>query len=251
MNIIITGGGGTLGQAFARLLYKDHKVTIIDNNEWSLAQCDLSVEKLLMDFKDWRFCDHPCDLVIHCAAYKHVNLGEENVEAFIENNISKTTRLFKEAYKYNADILFISTDKAVEPCSLYGYTKAIGEDVCMALGGHVVRLGNILSSSGSVIPLWEEKIKNKAPIPITDERMVRYWIEDYDAVNQIWDMYKSGKKLIIPQCKEIRLLDLLTKVLNRHGYEKVQDYESGVEIIGLRPGEKLKEKLRWDEERDN
>ena len=58
----------------------------------------------------------------------------------------------------------------------------------------------------------KEKDKNKAPIPITDERMVRYWIEDYDAVNQIWDMYKSGKKLIIPQCKEIRLLDLLTKV---------------------------------------
>ena len=55
MNIIITGGGGTLGQAFARLLYKDHKVTILDNNEWSLGQCDLPIEKLLMDFKDWRF----------------------------------------------------------------------------------------------------------------------------------------------------------------------------------------------------
>jgi FlaA1/EpsC-like NDP-sugar epimerase len=245
MNIIITGGGGSLGQTFAKKLHKEHKVTLIDNNEWSLAQCQLPVEKLLMDFSDWKFDRHPCDLVIHCAAYKHVNLGEENVESFIENNIGKTTRLFREAYKYNSDVLFISTDKAVEPISVYGVTKFMGERLCRTFNFAVVRLGNILSSNGSVIPLWEKQIENKEPITITDERMVRYVIEDYDAVNQIWDIYMSGKKLIIPKCKEIRLLDLLTEVLVKHGLT-ISDVN--VNVIGMRPGEKLREVLKWEDE---
>lgn len=245
MNILITGGGGSLGQAFARRLYKTNKVTLIDNNEWSLAQCDLPVEKLLMDFSEWKFGEHPTDVVIHCAAYKHVNLGEENCEAFIENNITKTLALFKEAYKYNVDILFISTDKAVEPISLYGTTKFIGEYLCKSFNGAVARLGNILSSSGSVIPLWEKQIAEKKPITITDERMVRYVIEDYEAVDQIWDQFKAGKKLIIPQCKEVRMLDMLTDVLERHGLA-ISDVT--VDIVGLRKGEKLREKLKWENE---
>ena len=245
MNIIITGGGGSLGQAFARRLYKTHKVTLLDNNEWSLAQCTLPVEKLLMDFSDWIFGEHPADVIIHCAAYKHVNLGEENVQAFIDNNITKTSNLFSEAYKYNTDILFISTDKAVEPISLYGVSKYVGECLCRSYDGAVVRLGNILSSSGSVIPLWEKQIEEKKPITITDERMVRYVIEDYEAVDQIWDQFKAGKKLIIPQCKEVRMLDMLTDVLKRHDLT-IKDVK--VNIVGIRPGEKIREKLRWEEE---
>ena len=249
MNIVVTGGGGSLGQAFARRLYKDHKVTLIDNNEWSLAKCDLPVEKLLMDFSDFRFYQHgPCDLIIHCAAYKHVNLGEENVETFINNNINKTIQLFREAYKYNADVLFISTDKAVEPISLYGATKYVCEFLCRHFNFSIARLGNILSSSGSVVPLWEKQIDEGLPITVTDERMVRYWIEDYEAVDQIWDMFKAGKKLIIPECKKVRLLDLLTEVLKRHN---LTTNDVIVETIGLRPGEKLEEKLLWDAEKED
>jgi len=242
MNVIIFGGGGSLGQAFARRLYKEHKVTLLDNNEWSLAKCTLPVEKLLMDMEDWKFDQHPCDVVILCSAFKHVDLGESNVSSFVKNNIYKTEKVMKEAYKYNADILFISTDKAVEPISLYGFTKAIGEKLCQEYEGTVVRLGNILSSSGSVIPLWEKQIDEGLPVTITDERMVRYVIEDFEAVDQIWDMYKSGKKLIIPQCREVRLLCLLTDVLRKKGLT-IDDVS--VHIIGLRPGEKLREKLEW------
>jgi FlaA1/EpsC-like NDP-sugar epimerase len=80
--------------------------------------------------------------------------------------------------------------------------------------------------------------------------MTRWVIEDYDAANQIWDMFHAGKKFIIPQCKEMRILDILKEVLSRHGYDIVGDfpYKPGITIIGLRPGEKLSEKLTWEEE---
>jgi FlaA1/EpsC-like NDP-sugar epimerase len=247
--VLITGGAGSLGRAFVKLLHASHELIVIDSNEWALAELQKEfpdVECYLIDFKDWKFDEIPVDYLLHLAAYKHINLGETNVASFIENNIVKTRKLFEEAFKYNVDTLFMSTDKAVEPVSTYGYTKAIGESMARDYDFAIARCGNILSSSGSVIPTWENAIKNKQPIPITDERMVRYFIEDYVAATQIWDMFKSGEKLIIPKCDEIRLLDLLAMVLKRHGYEKASDYEPGIQVTGVRGREKLKEKLDWD-----
>jgi FlaA1/EpsC-like NDP-sugar epimerase len=256
--VLITGGAGSLGKAFVRLLHKDYRVIVIDNSEWAIAELQKEfpdVECYLMDFADWKFDEVPCDYILHLAAYKHINLGEENPMAFIENNLTKTEKLFREAYKYNVDLLYMSTDKAVEPISTYGYTKALGESLAKDFDFAIARCGNILSSSGSVIPTWEDAIKKQSPIPITDERMTRWVIEDYDAANQIWDMFKSGKKLIIPKCKNIRILDLLAEVLKRHGYDAVSDlvsgtnaYPSGIYIIGLRNKEKLEEKLTWEDE---
>ena len=246
--IIITGGAGSLGKAFVKLLMNSNEVIVIDNNEWALAELDLPVEKYLMDFSDWKFDEIPCDVILHLAAYKHINLGEDNVNTFVENNINKTQKLFEEAYKFDVDVLFMSTDKAVEPISVYGYTKAIGESLAKEYDFAIARCGNILSSSGSVIPTWEKAIEDKQPIPITDERMTRYFIEDFDAANQIWDMFKAGKKLIIPKCEKIRLLDLLKMVLNRHGYETPADYEPGIHVTGIRGKEKLEERLVWEGE---
>lgn len=247
MKILLTGGAGSLGKAFVRLL-KDHDLTVIDSNEWALAELQAEFPKvkcILDDFVNWRFAQEPAEVLIHLAAYKHVEIGEDNVPTFISNNIVKTEILFREAQTYNTDILFISTDKAVEPISLYGFTKAIGERLARYYGGSVARLGNILSSSGSVIPIWEKAIAEGRPIPITDERMVRYFIEDFDAANQIWHEFLKGEKLIIPKCEEIRLMDLLREVLTRHG-KTIADI--GVEVIGLRPGEKIREKLTWEDE---
>lgn len=234
MNILITGNG-TIGKAFARYL---GDVTVIDNSEWNIAEED-NVHYKLMDFSEWKFADNPVDLVIHTAAFKHINLGEQNVEAFIENNIYKTQKLFKEASKHGADILFISTDKAVEPCSLYGYTKAIGEHLTKTYGGAIARLGNVKGSSGSVLARWEEAYSKGKPIPITDTRMERYFIDVDEAVEQIWHGYKAGEKLIIPDMPLRNILDIKNEL---YGY----DYP--IEIIGKRPGEKLEEKLRWDKE---
>jgi len=249
--VLITGGAGSLGKAFCRLLHKDYNVVVIDNSEWAVAELQKEmpdVEAYLMDFEDWTFQEIPCEYIIHLAAYKHINLGEVSHKTFIENNINKTVKLFDEAFKYSVDVLFMSTDKAVEPISVYGYTKAIGEELAKGYGFAVARCGNILSSSGSVIPTWEKAIEEEKPIPITDERMVRWIIEDFDAVNQIWDMFKGGSKLIIPKCAEVRILDLLANVLKRHGYAQASDYKPGIYITGIREKEKLEEKLTWDNE---
>lgn len=249
MKILITGGAGSIGKAFARMLNKQHKIIVIDNNEWAVAELQKdfpTMEIILGDYYDYDFYHQP-DLVIHCAAYKHINLGEENPEAFINNNIVKTMEFFKEMNRRGINFIFISTDKAVEPISLYGFTKAIGEKLAIYYGGCVARLGNVIGSSGSVIPVWEKCIREERPIPITDDKMVRYFIDEMDAVSQIWALYHQGERIIIPIMEKKRLLDILKEVLAKHGYTIVGDfpYKPGVEIVGLRPGEKMEEKLEW------
>jgi len=245
MRILITGIAGSIGGTFANYL-KEHEVFGIDSNEWAVAefkQKHPDIKVLLEDFVEWKFDQDPADLVIHCAAYKHVNLGEENINSFIDNNIIKTRKLFAEAYKHNTDILFISTDKAVEPISLYGYTKAIGEKLAFYYNGKVARLGNVLNSSGSVIPVWEQVIRENKPLPVTDIKMKRYVIELDDAVNQIWQQYQEGNQLIIPKCRQITMIELIKVVMDNH---ELKDYP--IQIIGKRKGEKIEEKMRWDDE---
>jgi len=245
MKVLVTGGAGSLGRAFLKTLH-EHSVCVVDSNEWAVAEAQglfPRVEFILGDFADVNL--EPYDCVIHCAAYKHVDLGENNVDAFIQNNVVKTLKLFKELHRLRTPFLFISTDKAVKPINAYGFTKALGEKMALVYGGSVGRCGNLLGSSGSVIPIWEQAIANQQPIPITDERMVRYVIEDVDASNQLWYEFLNGEKVIIPKCRKERLLDILATVLKRHGYEKASDYNPGVTIIGLRPGEKLEEELEW------
>lgn len=253
MTILITGCAGTLGRAFARYLKKDHHIIGVDNSEWAVAEFEeefkddipKKIEIHLNDFNNWRYHQEPVDLIIHCAAYKHVNLGEKNVHTFIENNVTKTGKLFAEAYKHGADILFISTDKAVEPISTYGFTKALGERLAKHYNGYIARCGNLLSSSGSVIPVWEKAIHDGKPIPITNVKMKRYVISAEDAAKDIWKGYMAEEKLIIPKCREVVITTLLHDVLEKH---KKNPNGYPVEIIGMRPGEKLEEKMRWDYE---
>lgn len=250
--VLVTGGAGSLGQCFVKLLTGSYEVISIDNNECAVA----TNGGRLQDFDEFDFEAEPIDYVIHCAAYKHVDLGENNPGPFIENNVIKTYTLFKKLYRYSIPFVFISTDKAIEPINLYGLTKAMGEKLALYYGGSVTRLGNIIASNGSVIRTWEACIKEGKPIPITDKRMARYWIEGPDAANQIWRGFQNGKKIIIPKCKKILILDLLEEVLKKHGYTlgKSSDlisgenpYPGGVKVIGLRPGEKICEELYKDE----
>lgn len=249
--ILITGGAGSLGRAFVKLLHAEHKITVIDNNEWAIAELSTSypqVECRLGDFSEYRMSGIE-DIVIHTAAYKHVDLAENNVESVIHNNLTKTIQFYHEVDRTLARVLYISTDKAVEPVSAYGASKYLAECLTRELGGSVARLGNLLESSGSVIPTWETQIKEKRPITITDERMTRYVIDVDSAAQQLWDQFMEGRLLCIPEMGEpIRILDLMAEVLKRHGYEKASDYTPGVQIIGMRKGEKLHEKLVWDKE---
>jgi len=248
--VLITGAGGTVGRAFVRLLTsKKIDVVAVDNNEWALAEVKNDYPDITIDLSSFADVDldyYTPDAIIHCAAYKHVNFGEKEIDEFVRNNVVYTSKLFRTTHRYGIPTLFISTDKAVEPLSVYGYTKAIGEALAKKYNHSVARMGNILSSSGSVIPTWEKQIKDNLPITITDQRMTRFVIEDYDAASQIWHKFIQHDKFIVPEMKEVRLMDLLAEVLKRHGYNKPEDYKAGVVEIGIRPGEKLKEKVKWD-----
>jgi FlaA1/EpsC-like NDP-sugar epimerase len=248
--ILVTGAGGSLGKEFVKYLIAQKQIVIgLDSCEWSVAELKNDypqIKVLLKDIGMWRFDQDPCDLVINCAAYKHVGMGEENPHDFIDNNLVKTGKLFSEAYKNGADILQISSDKAVEPISTYGFTKALGEKLCSHYNGHIARLGNVLDSSGSVIPVWEQAIREGKKIKVTDLEMTRYLIDVDKAVREIWNQYLEGKKLIIPDMgKPVKLYDILLKVLKKHHLDYA-DIQNRIEIIGMRRGEKMNERLRWE-----
>lgn len=258
--VLITGGAGSLGREFVRYLYDQfpettgspyrlYDITVVDNNEWAVAELRHEfpgVYTLLGDVRDFPELG-PYDYVIVCHAYKHVDLAESNVFTAVKNNLSSLIGLY-DSLKGAGQILYISTDKAVEPVSTYGATKYLAEKLTWQIKGQVARCGNFLHSSGSVIPVWEKAITEGKPVPITDERMVRYVSNMDEAVKEIWEQFLVGEKLIIPKVRKVRIMDLLTEVLKKHGYMSASAYEPGVTVIGMRPGEKLEEKLKWDHE---
>jgi len=238
MKILITGGAGSLGKEFVKQFRKDHDVIAIDNNEWAVAS---NPGTILCDYDEFNYEAYPLDLVVHTAAYKHVDLGENNPDAFIDNNIVKTLKLFKRLQSQATPFIFISTDKAVRPVNLYGFTKAIGEKLALFYGGHIARLGNLIGSNGSVIPLWEEQLKNNEPLTITNLDMERYLIDIDEAVRQVIFQYEQGERIIIPKMEKVKLVHLVETVLRQHN--KPIDYP--INIIGLRPGEKMVEEMEW------
>lgn len=241
---LITGGAGTIGKEFAKqLLEKGKEVLVVDNNEWAVAQMlehpNLKVK--LMDFRD--IVGH-FDLVIHCAAYKHVDIIENNQDTALLNNVLKTQELYKNIYFKK--LLFISTDKAVEPSSYYGITKKEGEEITKRYGGIIARLGNVMSSNGSVIPKWERCIDDGVPLPITDINMTRYMIPVDEAVDKILNLLPHARdgQIIIPSMgKPINILDMAKELC------KKRNVDFNYEVIGIRPGEKLNEKLKWNQEK--
>lgn len=249
--ILITGGAGTLGRAFVALLSPENEVIVVDSSEWAIAELKRDypgVECILGDFVEYPLSGYE-DIIIHAAAYKHVDLGERQPTTFVTNNLTKTIELYEKVRQGITRVLYISTDKAVEPISVYGATKFLAERLTFELGGQVARLGNLLSSSGSVIPLWEKAIAEQRPIPVTDPEMTRYVLEADDAAVQVWAQFLEGRRLCIPEMGDPkRILDILSDVIKRHGYEGVEDYSPGVEIVGKRAGEKRAEKLVWDSE---
>lgn len=244
MKTLITGFAGSLGTAFTNYcLDRGDEVVGVDNNEWAVAAFPdhERLTKVLADFTDAPPTDDPkgfYGLIIHCAAYKHVDLIEANQYSAKVNNVEKTRLLYE---RIKGPILFISTDKAVEPLSVYGKTKHEGEVFTRRAKGIIARLGNIMGSSGSVIPKWEAAIEKGEPLPITDPEMTRYMIPVDEAVEKIMTLYPQAQpgQVIIPSMGEpIRLGAMVGNLYP--GY--------AVKIIGIRPGEKLHEKLKWDKE---
>lgn len=244
MKVFITGITGTLGRAFVDHLQHGHIISGVDHNEERLAifrreypLFDLRIG----DFADVDFSDKP-DVLIHLAAYKHIDLCETSPSACVSNNIVKTYHLFQNAHRNGVDILFMSTDKAVRPCSIYGYSKAIGEAMALELNGAIIRSGNILASNGSVLTTWERAIQEGHPLTITHPEMRRFFITPEHLVERAWKLYMDGERVIIPEIDmDITLLELADQTLRKFG-KSIDTYP--IEYIGMRPGEKLREKLR-------
>ena len=257
--ILITGAGGSIGSELVRqcLKYEAKKIILLDHSEYSLYKIYNEMENenlkpILQSVSNLNslentFIKYKPQIVIHAAAYKHVPLVEENVDEAIYNNIIGTKNCIDLAIKYEAsNFVLISTDKAVNPTNVMGATKRVCELYAQNVNAKntnivAVRFGNVLGSSGSVIPLFKRQIKNKQNLEVTHKDVTRYFMlvnEACELVLQAASMGKSGEIFVLNMGKAIKILDLAKKMIELSGNPKI-----GIDFIGLRKGEKLHEEL--------
>ena len=249
--ILITGGAGSLGTSLSEkiLHYPINTLRILDINEHSLFTLnrklnDKRVRPLLGNILDEDRLKMACkgvDIIIHTAAIKNIEISEFNPIETIDVNINGTVNLIKTVIELKPKIfLNISTDKAADASTLYGSTKQLGERLTSWAGSHInstkfasVRLGNIMNSKGNVFEVWNEEIKNKKPLSITHPNMERFFFTNEEAVNFIFRcllLSKNGE-IYVPKMSSYKIIDLAKKISKKH------------KVIGLRPGEKMKEIL--------
>ena len=207
--------------------------------------------------------DHEVQVVLHAAAYKHVPLVEANPLPGLANNVFGTRTLARAAADQGVErFILISSDKAVRPTNVMGASKRLAELVVQdqaARGGDtiftMVRFGNVLGSSGSVIPLFQEQIARGGPVTVTDPRVKRYFMTISEAVQlvlQAGSKAKGGEVFVLDMGEPISILQLARQVIEAAGYavrdETRPDGDIEINIIGLRPGEKLEEELTICEE---
>jgi len=195
-------------------------------------------------------------IVFHAAAYKHVPLMEENPDTAVKNNIFGTKVVAETSIKNGAEnFIFISTDKAVNPTSIMGDSKRLGEMICQMFNQKnttkfiSVRFGNVLDSRGSVIPIFREKIKKREPIEITHPEMQRYFMVTSEAcllVLQAGAMGKGGEVFVLDMGNPIKILDLAKEMIQLSGLEPDKDIP--IVFTEPRPGERLFEEILTDEE---
>ena len=261
--VMISGAGGSIGSEIVRqcLKYKAKKIILIDHSEYNLYQIleELRSDNLVPVMQsilnermlEEVFKAYKPDIFIHAAAYKHVPLVEANVHEGILNNILGTKNCIDLAIKYEVEkFILISTDKAVRPTNVMGATKRVCELYAQNIDAkktHIVavRFGNVLGSSGSVIPKFREQIANGGPLTVTHPEMTRYFMlipEACELVLQTGAIGQSGELFILDMGEPVKIVDLAQKMIELSG-------KKGVEIIftGLRPGEKLYEELLIDE----
>lgn len=274
--VLVTGAGGSIGSELSRQVYnlEPVKLIILDSSEYSLyliknelesMNRDIELYSILADVTNKErlkiiFREFGVNTIYHAAAYKHVPLVEQNPFEGIRNNIFGTLSCAQMAVEENVDtFVLISTDKAVRPTNIMGASKRFAEMILQALSlskeNHntrmlMVRFGNVLGSSGSAIPLFEQQISNGGPITVTHPEIVRYFMsisEASELVIQAGAMGKGGDVFVLDMGDPVKILDLAKRLIFLSGLE-VRDESNpngDIEIIfsGLRPGEKLYEEL--------
>jgi FlaA1/EpsC-like NDP-sugar epimerase len=271
--ILVTGAGGSIGSELCRqlarfgpaqlVLFEQSEFALYTLEQWFSAHLpDINLVPLAGDIKDAArldevFAAYRPQVVFHAAAYKHVPLMEVgNAWQAVRNNVMGTLRVAERASRFGAErFVLISTDKAVNPTNVMGTTKRLAEMVCEALhrqgGGTkfgMVRFGNVLGSTGSVIPKFQEQIARGGPVTVTHPEITRYFMSIPEAaqlVLQAAAMGQGGEIFVLDMGEPVKIVDLASKMIHLCGYT---DNEIRIEFSGLRPGEKLYEELLADAE---
>lgn len=272
--VLITGAGGSIGSELAiqllsggvqRLYLFGHGENSIYqiHKELKLLQAEGVGEKativpIIGELKNRDYMFHimrqlKCDAVFHAAAYKHVPLMEENPVAVIENNVFGTKNLLDACVECNVKrFVLISTDKAVDPISIYGFSKMLNEKSVLQAAQNVtddsaymfVRFGNVLGSRGSIFPLFVSQINNGGPVTVTDKKMMRYFMtipEACSLVLQAGGVGKSGESYLLDMCEPVNIYETAKQLISYMGFQPEKDIK--IEIIGSRKGERLEEPL--------
>ena len=260
--ILITGAGGSIGSEIARQCQKfgASSLTLVDNSEYNLYQIGEKIENAelkLVSVTDKNrlellFSEVLPEIVIHAAAYKHVPICEDNQDMAVFNNVLGTKNVIDVSIEhYVQKVVVISTDKAVRPTNVMGATKRVTELYANNVDAKnteivAVRFGNVLGSSGSVIPKFKQQIEEGSPVTVTHPDMTRYFMlipEACQLVLQTAAIAKGGELFILDMGEPIKIVDLAKQMIRLYGKED----EVEVTFTGLRPGEKLYEELFLDE----
>ena len=272
--ILVTGAAGSIGSEIVRqvIKFKPAKIILFDNSETSMFKIkeelkfisqEIEILYHLNSITDKKvvekiFLLHKIDIVFHAAAYKHVNMMEENPRTAVINNVYGNKILIDYSIKYNVNtFVLVSSDKAVNPTNVMGATKRICE-LYLALQIGVsksntnfitTRFGNVLGSNGSVVPIFEKQIERGGPITITHPDIVRYFMTIPEASQLVLEagcMGNGGEVFVFDMGNPVKISDLAKNMIIQKGLEIDKDIK--IEYTGLRPGEKLFEELLLDSE---
>lgn len=261
--ILLTGGGGYIGSLLIEKLleYRPEVIRVFDNNEWSLFNlrqkypAEVKLRFLLGDVRNFnrlQYAFRGIDLVLHLASYKHVPECEYNPLDAVENNVTGTSNVIQAAIENNVKkVILTSTDKAANPSNTMGATKLLAEKLMIAANTYSAyvtvfascRFGNVFGSSGSVVPLFEQQIRDKKQITITDPAMTRFVITKDKAVELLLTScyLAEGGEIFIFKMPVINIGDLADVIIKKYGAAKKI-------VVGRRAGEKLYEELMTEEE---
>tara|TARA_B100001564_G_scaffold310019_1_gene281440 strand:- start:2566 stop:4386 length:1821 start_codon:yes stop_codon:yes gene_type:complete len=268
--VIVTGAGGSIGSEICRQvsLLNPKKIILIEENEFALYKALQNLKgnifPILADIRDFEkinsiIKDYKPDIVFHAAALKHITFVEEDPMEALKTNFLATYKLCKICKSHNIPkFIFISTDKAVNPSNIMGASKRLCEKYIQnySLSSKttkflIVRFGNVLGSTGSVVPLFQKQIKEGGPITITDPKVTRYFMTIREAVELVLissqlQTKKNGEIFILEMGKPILIKNLAESMINLLGQK-----ENEIKIVytGLRRGEKLSEELFFNEEK--